>query len=160
MARHAHITQNNKFAISLQDLKKEVSDAVDFLHADKHESLLQIDTMISMEMVKYSQSSQIESLQCLYNISKKKLDMKLTFCMQINIKVSYKLISTICASKISTRWYHHYWWAWSSILKVLKVTSLQYLYNIWKKKLGMEFIFCMQINIKTSTSWHYRFWWK
>ena len=44
MARHAHITQNNKFAISLQDLKKEVSDVVfaDFLHADKHQSLLQL----------------------------------------------------------------------------------------------------------------------
>ena len=46
MARHAQITQNNKFAISLQYLKKEVSDEVDFLHADKHESFLQIDTMI------------------------------------------------------------------------------------------------------------------
>ena len=58
MARQAHITQNKKFAFSLQHLKKEVSDAVGFLHADKHESLLQIDTMILMEMVKYSQSSQ------------------------------------------------------------------------------------------------------
>ena len=28
--------------------KKEVSDEVDSLHADKHESLLQIDTMILM----------------------------------------------------------------------------------------------------------------
>ena len=46
MARHAQITQNNKFAISLQYLKKEVSDEVDFLHADKHESFLQTDTMI------------------------------------------------------------------------------------------------------------------
>ena len=54
MGRHTHITQNNKFAISLQHLKKEVSDAVDLLHADKHESLLQIDTIILMEMVKYS----------------------------------------------------------------------------------------------------------
>ena len=35
---------------------------------------------------------------------------------------------------------------WSSILKVLKVTSLQSPYNISKKKLGMEFISCMQIN--------------
>ena len=35
-----------------------MSDAVDFLHADKHESLLQIDTIILMEMVKYSWSSQ------------------------------------------------------------------------------------------------------
>ena len=30
----------------LQYLKKEVSDEADFLHADKHESCLQIDTMI------------------------------------------------------------------------------------------------------------------
>ena len=58
MARHAHITQNNKFAISLEDRKEEVSDAVDFLHTDKHESLLQTDNMILMEMIKYSQSSQ------------------------------------------------------------------------------------------------------
>ena len=46
MARHAQITQNNKSAISLQYVKKVVSDAVDFLHADKHEGLLQIDTKI------------------------------------------------------------------------------------------------------------------
>ena len=43
MARYAQITQNNKFAIFLQYLKKEVGDEVDFLHADKHGSLLQID---------------------------------------------------------------------------------------------------------------------
>ena len=89
------------------------------------------------------------------NILRKKWVMKFSFCMQINIKVSYKLISTLSASKFSTRWYNHYWWAWSSILNVLKVTSSQYLYNISKKKLGMEFIFYIQINIKTSTSWHY-----
>ena len=29
-------TQNNKFTISLPYLKKEVSDGVHFLHADKH----------------------------------------------------------------------------------------------------------------------------
>ena len=141
-ARHAHITQNNKLAISLQHLKKEVNGAVYFLHADKHESLLQIDTIILMEMVKYSQVCNV--IQYL----KKKLEMKLTFC------------STLWASKISTRWYYHYWRAWSSILKVLKVTSLKYLYNIWEKKLGIEVIFCMQKNIKISTSWYYCFWWK
>ena len=48
MVRHAQITQNNKFAISLQYLKKEASNEVDFLRADKHESLLQIDRMILM----------------------------------------------------------------------------------------------------------------
>ena len=56
--RHAQITQNNKFAISLQYLEKEVSNEVDFLKADKHERLLQIDTMILVGMVKHSQSSQ------------------------------------------------------------------------------------------------------
>ena len=49
-----------------------------FLHADKHESFLQID--ILMGMVKHSHKvPKIASLQCLYNISKKKLEMKLIF---------------------------------------------------------------------------------
>ena len=49
MTRHALITQNYKFAISLRYFKKEVSDEVDFLHADKdesYESFLQIDTIL------------------------------------------------------------------------------------------------------------------
>ena len=46
VARHAQITQNKKFAISLQYLRKEVSDEVDFLHADKQENFLQIYSMI------------------------------------------------------------------------------------------------------------------
>ena len=45
----------------------------------------------------------------------------------------------------------------TTLLFVLKTVSLQCLYNISKKKLGMEFIFCIQINIKVSTSWHYHF---
>ena len=56
--RNVQITQYKKFAFSLQYLKKEVSDEVNFLHADKHESLLQIDAMILMGMVKHSYSSQ------------------------------------------------------------------------------------------------------
>ena len=58
MARHAKINQNNKFAISLQYLKKDLSNEVDFLHVDKDESSLQIGSMILMGMVKHSQSSQ------------------------------------------------------------------------------------------------------
>ena len=104
MIKHSQSPQNSKFAMSLQYLKKEVRDEVDFLDAEKHQSFQQVD----------------------FNI--------------LGIKVSYKVILS-------------YWWTWSSILKVLKVTSLKYLYNILKRKLGMESIFCMQINIKTSTSW-------
>ena len=58
VAKPAQITQNNKFAIPLQYLKRDVSDEVYFLHADNHESLLQINTMIFLGMVKHSQSSQ------------------------------------------------------------------------------------------------------
>ena len=60
VARHAQITQNNKFAISLQYISKKVRDEFDFLHAVKHGSLLQIDTMtlMGMGMVKHSKSSQ------------------------------------------------------------------------------------------------------
>ena len=36
VARHAQITLNNKFAISLQYFKKQVSYKVDFLDADRH----------------------------------------------------------------------------------------------------------------------------
>ena len=62
----------------MQYLKKEVSDEVDFLHADKHESLLQIDTMILMGMVKHSQNSQkskfVMSLQYLKKEVRDKVD--------------------------------------------------------------------------------------
>ena len=42
VARNTQIIQNNKFTISLQYLKEEVSAEVEVLLADKHESLLQI----------------------------------------------------------------------------------------------------------------------
>ena len=42
VTRHAQNTQNNMFAVSLQYLTKDLSDEVDFLHADKHKDLLQM----------------------------------------------------------------------------------------------------------------------
>ena len=40
IARYAQSTQNSKFVISLQYLKKEGRSEVDFLHADKHQTIL------------------------------------------------------------------------------------------------------------------------
>ena len=45
VARDAQSTQNNKFSRSLQYVKENVKDEVDFLPADKHR-FLQIDTII------------------------------------------------------------------------------------------------------------------
>ena len=36
MVNHSQSSQNNKFAMSLQYLKKEVKDEVDFFHAGKY----------------------------------------------------------------------------------------------------------------------------
>ena len=66
VARHAQITQNNKLLIFLQYLKKEVIDEVDFLHADKYQSFLQLSIKVFykvllslwMVMIKHSQSTQ------------------------------------------------------------------------------------------------------
>ena len=44
--------------ITLLFLWKKVSYEIDFLHVDKHKSLLQIDTITLIEIVKHSQSSQ------------------------------------------------------------------------------------------------------
>ena len=41
-----------------------------------------------------------------------------------------------------------------------KLLEVKYLYHILKKKLGVEFIFCIPINVKVFISWHYSFWWK
>ena len=204
VARHSQRNQSNKFTTSLQYLKENVKVEVP---AENHKRFLQIDTIIlgvwpgmpslpkitsllllcnilrkkwvtklifCMQIsVKLSYKLTLSfwwrwssipnvpkeaSLQCFYNISKRELEMKLVFCMQIKIQVFFKLISTLWALKFPSKWYYHsrryyYWWARLGILKVLKVTSLQYLYNISRKELGMEFIFCMQINIKVSTSW-------
>ena len=80
-ARHAQITQNSKFAITLKYIKKEVSGEVDSLHVDKHESFLQIDTMI-FDGDDIRKVPKIAGLQCLYKISKKKLEWSWFFAFR------------------------------------------------------------------------------
>ena len=46
MVRHAQSVHNNKFAISSQYFKKEVRDKYDFLHEDKHQSILQAGSIV------------------------------------------------------------------------------------------------------------------
>ena len=84
-------------------------------------------------------------MQCLYNIPKKVRDEVDFFDADkhqsfltvdfntLGIKVFYNVTGMIMKT------WRTWWWEWSSILKVLKVTSLQCLYNISKKKLWMEF---------------------
>ena len=43
IASHGQTTQNNKFSIFLQYLKKERRDEIDFSYADKHQTFLQVN---------------------------------------------------------------------------------------------------------------------
>ena len=65
-----------------------MSDAVDFLHADKHESLLRIDTKIFDGYGQAFPKFPKKQVCNVFTISLKKLEMKLTFLMQIDIKDS------------------------------------------------------------------------
>ena len=53
-----------------------MTDAVDFLHVDRHERLLITDTKIFWCVCSsIPKVPKIASLQCLYNMSKKKVDI-------------------------------------------------------------------------------------
>ena len=71
IVEHSQSSQNSKFAMSLQYLKKEVIDEVDFFHEDKHQTFLQVDLntldikvsynvilSLLMGMIKHSQITQ------------------------------------------------------------------------------------------------------
>ena len=98
-----------------------MSDEVDFWHAGKHESFLQIDTRILMEQewTSIPKFPNIASLRYLYNISKKEKGV----IDEVDFLLVYKHESVLQGDAIITPGHYQ-----ASILKVLKVTSLGYLY--------------------------------
>ena len=62
MIKHSQSTESNKFAISLQCLRKEVSNGVHSLHADKHQSFYKLTLSFFMEVARYVQSTQNRKL--------------------------------------------------------------------------------------------------
>ena len=56
--------------MSLQHLKKELSYEVDILHADKHESLLQVMLLFLMGLARHAQITRV-NLQYICDILKK-----------------------------------------------------------------------------------------
>ena len=72
MIKHSQSTQSNKFAISLQYLKKEVRDVVHFLHSEK-QSFHKLALSFLMEVVRYVQSTQNRELVIFLLYIKKKV---------------------------------------------------------------------------------------
>ena len=48
------LLEEMRCAMSLQYIKEEVSDEVNFLHADKHQSFLQVDTIFFASLARYA----------------------------------------------------------------------------------------------------------
>ena len=123
MARPAQIAQNNKFPKSLQYLKKEARDEVNFLcrWASFFYKLILSFCWVLPGMAKVLEMT---NMQCLCNISRKNWVMKLMICMLINMKVFYKLIVLFLMG----------------LAKHTQITwvNLQYLYDIFRKKLGVK----------------------
>ena len=62
MIKHSQGTQSNKFAVSLQYIKKEVRDGVHFLHAHKLQSFYKLTLSFLMEVGRHAQSTQSNSV--------------------------------------------------------------------------------------------------
>ena len=58
MIKCFQITQSNKFAISLQHLKKEVSNGDHFWYADKRQSFYKLVLSLLMEVTRHVQNTQ------------------------------------------------------------------------------------------------------
>ena len=71
MIKHSQNAQSNKFAISIQYLKKEVRDGIHFLHADKHQSFYNLALLFLMEVARHVQSTQNTKLVIFFNIFRK-----------------------------------------------------------------------------------------
>ena len=104
MVRHSQSSPKSRFVISLQYLRKEVRDEVDFLHADKHQSFLEVDfnilgikapykVVLSLLMgrIEHSQSTQSKKFAISLEYLKKKLGMEFIFLHAEKYQSFYKL---------------------------------------------------------------------
>ena len=71
--------QNSKFAVSLQYLKKEVRDEVDFLYTDEHQKFYKLVLLFLMEVARDVQSTQNRKLVRFLQYIKQKV-MELLLC--------------------------------------------------------------------------------
>ena len=98
----------------MQYLHENVKNEVDSLPAEKHQRFLQIDFIIlGAYVTRPIQITRNKMLAISWQCLKKDVSDKFNFCMQIDIKVSHKLILSLLMNMIR-------------ILKVLEMTSFQY----------------------------------
>ena len=102
--------------------------------------------MLKMKIVIYiaPETSYLAKLRFLTSVISQVRDQVDFFYMQIK--------------KFATSFILWFWCVWPGILKVPKITSLQYLSNITRTRWGINLIFCMNINIKAFYKLRTSFW--
>ena len=109
--KHSQSSQSNKFAISLQYLKKEVSDDDHFLHVDKHQNFYELALSFLMEVARHAQSTQNRKLVIFLQYNKKVLQVILCSVVMQNIQIIYGdpvMFVVICLHRFLQKWqfYH------------------------------------------------------
>ena len=62
MIKHSQSTQNNKFQISLQYLKKDVKDGIHVFHTNRHQSFYKLTLSFLMEVARHVLNTQKRKL--------------------------------------------------------------------------------------------------
>ena len=132
IARHTQSTQNSKFVISLQYLKKGGMKLI---------FRMQINIKLSHKLIPLILVGMVRPAQITQNskFAKSLLYLK----KEVRDEVDF-----LCRwASFSINWCNHFWWVWPEMPKVLKITSIQCLCNI-SKNWVMKLVFCMVINMK------------
>ena len=109
---------------------------VEFLPADKHKSFLQDGTIFLGVISQTGPKYQNQSAYNIFAISQGKHEEWSWFF------ASWQML------KVFSNWYHYFRCVWPGMYKLSKITSLLFLYNMFRKKWVMRLIFYMQISMK------------
>ena len=115
MARHTHITKNNKFAKSLRYLKKEVEKQVEFLCRWASNFSKNWCYQFWLAWLGMPKVLKITSIQYLCNISRKSWVLKLMIFILINIFQKY-----------FTSWYYYFWWGLPAVIYPSSFTNVYF----------------------------------
>ena len=118
-------SQSSKI-VSLQFLyfiaEIELRDEVDFLHADKDRSFLQVD--FNTLSIKVSNKAILSLLMGMIKHSQSTQSKKLAMSLQHLKKECRDGVHFLHAdSTFSTSWHYRFWWKWPDMSKVLKIGS-------------------------------------
>ena len=144
MVKHSQSTENNKFAIPSQYLKKEVRDGIHFLHANKHQSYYKLTNLSLMEVASHVQSSQNRKLVIFLQYIKKNI-LLLFLCSIViqNIQI-FNMGPVMFVTHVVFVYYDQLW--------NLRASQFQEIVNILNRRIKTICVFILLILIKAKAS--------